>query len=107
MGNKTRQDISFFNKKNWKNRGKTLKNRRKKTENYKKYRNEILTRFLGNAENINIFNKISGNAENGNENKNNVVSMSRNNDSRAKTRYRCRPTLSGYPEPWSSNSGKQ
>ena len=50
MGNQTIQDTSIF-KNNEKNREKTgnqgkktLKNR-KKTENYKKYRNKILTRF--------------------------------------------------------------
>ena len=58
MGNETIQDASFFNKKqekqgkNWKNREKKTKKQEKqekkkqeKTEDYKKYRNEISTKF--------------------------------------------------------------
>ena len=54
MGNETIQDTSFFNEKrekqgkNRKNRGMNTKKPGKnseKTENYKKYRNKILTRF--------------------------------------------------------------
>ena len=48
---KTRQDTSFLNKKqekqgkNRENRGGNTKRNRKKTDNRKKYRNKILTRF--------------------------------------------------------------
>ena len=64
------------------NRGKTgEKNRRKKTgknrwekENYKKYKKKISTRFWEVLKTEMRFDKISGNAENGNENKNKVFS---------------------------------
>ena len=75
--------FSTINEKNRVKTGKTgeksLKNRKKqeKTENYKKYRNKFLTRFREMLKT---------------ETETMSSRMSRNDDSRAKTMYRCKPT---------------
>ena len=77
--------FSTKNKKNREKTGKTgvktPKNRKKleKTENYKKYRNEILTRFRKMLKTETMSETMSSRT-------------SRYDDSRAKTMYRCKPT---------------
>ena len=74
MGNETRRESSFFNKKQEK-RGKTGGKHQKsgeKKENYKKYKNKILARYWEMLKKKQDFDGILGNAENGNKNKNEV-----------------------------------
>ena len=84
--------------KNWKNRGKITIKKQEKTEDKKKLQ-EIQKQD---------FDEVSGNAENGNKfstrfqemlktetrTKTRSSQMSRNDNLRAKTRYRCRPSCS-------------
>ena len=107
MGNKTIQDTSFFNEKREKNREKTgktgektLKKGRKKTR-----KTEEKNRKLQEIQKQD-FDEVPGNAENRNKfsarfremlktetrTKTRSSQMSRNGDSRAKTRSRCRPS---------------
>ena len=79
-------------KKNWKNRGKKCKktvktgNNRKKTENYKKYRNEISTRFREMLKRETSSETSSGtSSETTLETSSRSFQMSQNNYLRAKT----------------------
>ena len=91
-------------KKTWKKQEKTLKNwkkqEKKKTENYKKYRNEFLTRFREMLKTETSLETSSGTSlETSSETSSRSSQMSRNNDSRAKTIHRPTPS----PGDWSCN----
>ena len=98
----TRQDkIHHFLTKNEKNREKTGKTGEKTLKNRKKQEKNRKLQEIQKQD----FNEVPGNAENGNEfsarfremlktetrTKTRCSRMSRNDDSRAKTRYRCKP----------------
>ena len=82
--------------------GKTLKNRKKKTgkktENYKKSNKQDFDKVLGIAENGNKFStRFREMLKTETRTKTMSSQMSQKDDSRAKTRYRCRPTY--WPDP--------